>query len=100
MIHALIDTAKVVRTVELDGAPYEVCAEATANHDRRNNCLTVNLRSYLRAKQHEHLGETVNPVWLPAPQNVSEQVEFTEAHEMTNEIFLSWCRKVSESVQQ
>ncbi len=98
MIQALLDITKVVGTLEHEGGSFEVCAEATANHARGDNALTVTLRSYLRSIQHVHLGETVVPDWLPAPQVVSEHVAIDEAHEMTNEIFASWCRKVAESI--
>lgn len=98
MIHALLDTTKVIGTLDREGGSFEVCAEATANHARGDNLLTVNLRSYLRSTQHVHLGETVAPDWLPAPQVVTEHVAIDEAHEMTNEIFASWCRKVAESI--
>ncbi len=94
MIHALLDTTQVVGTLEIDGATHEICAEAEATHDRRTNQLTVSLRSYLRATQHDHMGETTTPAWLPAPQSVTEHVEVDEAHEMANDVFASWCHKV------
>lgn len=98
MIHALIDTTRVVGSVESGGVPQEVCAEAVGNHDRGESLLTVNLRAYLRASEHEHLGETATPGWLPAPEVVTEHVEAEEAHEMVGDIFASWCRKVAEAI--
>ncbi len=95
MIHSLIDTTKVLHTIELEGATHELCAEAIANHDRHSNQLTVTLRAFLRATEHTHLGETAAPSWLPAPQTVTEHVEADEAHEMANDIFASWCHKVA-----
>lgn len=98
MIHALLDTTKVVGTLDHEGGSFEVCAEATANHARGDNLLNVNLRSYLRSTRHVDLGAIAIPDWLPAPQVVTEHVAIDEAHEMTNEIFASWCRKVAESI--
>lgn len=98
MIHALLDTTKVLGTLDWEGGSYEVCAEATANHARGENSLTVDLRAYLRATHQTHLGETLVPGWLPDPQVVTEHVGIGEAHEMTNEIFAGWCRKVAASL--
>lgn len=98
MIHALLDTTQVIGTTEMDGASHEVCAEAIASHDRRSNQMTVNLRAFLRATQHVHLGETTIPAWLPAPQTVTEHVEVDEAHEMANDVFASWCHKVKGAI--
>ena len=98
MIHALLDVTQVVGTVEVEGVTHEVCAEAVANHDRRSNQLTVNLRAFLRTEQHDHLGEIVSADWLPASQTVTEHVEAGEAHEMANDVFASWRNKVSGAV--
>ncbi len=95
MIHALLDATQVLGTLEIDGAAYEVCAEAVANHDRHTNQLTVNLRAFLRSEKQDHIGETTTPAWIPQPQTVTEHVEGGEAHEMANEIFATWKRKVS-----
>jgi hypothetical protein len=98
MIHALLDTTRVVASIIHEGAPCEVCAEATANHDRRDNSLTVTLSAYLRSAEHGHLGEHSRPAWLPAPETIVEHVAIEEAHEMTNDILASWCRRVTASV--
>lgn len=98
MIPALLDTTKVINSIEIGGDLYEVCAEAIANHNRGSNLLTVHLNAFLRATRHDHLGERVVPGWLPAPQVVTEHVEFDEAHEITGEIFATWCRKVEGAV--
>jgi hypothetical protein len=65
MINALFDTTKVVGTLIWEAGSYEVCAEATANHARGENILTVHLRSFLRATQQVHLGETLQPDVCP-----------------------------------
>ena len=98
MIHALIDTTRVVGSVESGSVPQEVCAEAVGNHDRSGSLLTVNLRAYLRTTEHGHLGETTTPDWLPAPEMVAEHVDVEEAHEMVNDIFASWCWKVADAI--
>lgn len=95
MIHALLDATQVIGTLEIDGATHEVCAEAVANHDRHTNQLTVNLRAFLRSEKQDHIGETTTPSWMPQPQTVTEHVEAGEAHEMANEVFATWRRKVS-----
>lgn len=95
MIHALLDTTKALQTLEIGGVVHELCAEAIANHDRHSQQLTVNLRAFLRATEHIHLGETTTPGWLPAPQVVKEHVEAEEAHDMAYDIFASWCHTVS-----
>ena len=95
MSHALLDTAQVLRSIEIKGVVHELCAEAIANHDRHSNQLTVNLRAFLRATEHTHIGETTTPSWLPAPQVVTEHVDAEEAHGMANDVFASWCDKVN-----
>ena len=100
MIHAFFDTTKVLGTFEIEGEQYEVCAEAIANHERSTNLVTVNLKAFLRAMKHDHLGERNTPDWLPVDQTVTEHGEIEEAHELTNEIFASWCHKVAGSLPQ
>ena len=34
MQHRLLDATQVLATLQRDGEPYEVCAEAEAEHDR------------------------------------------------------------------
>jgi len=97
MIHALLDTTRVVRTLELDGGSQEVCAEAVATHDRKSNQLSITLSAFLRATEHTHIGEVSAPSWLPSSQSVTEHVGAEEAHEMANEVFDSWCHKVAAS---
>ncbi|HCN29496.1 MAG TPA: hypothetical protein DIT64_12250 [Verrucomicrobiales bacterium] len=94
MIHGLLDATQVVATVELDGAPHEVCCEAEASHDRRTNLLTVRLHAFVRAMEQDHIGETATPAWLPEPETVTESVDLDEAHEMAEDIFASWNRRV------
>jgi hypothetical protein len=94
MLHALLDATQVLGTVEIDGVPHEVCAEAIANHDRRSNQLTVNLRAFLRSEQQDHIGEKSTPAWLPASQTATEHVEPEEAHAVASDVFASWRRKV------
>lgn len=94
MIHALLDATQVLGTVQIDGVTHEVCAEAIANHDRRSNQLTVNLRAFLRSEQQDHIGEQSTLEWLPEPQSTIEHVEAEEAHEMASDVFASWKRKV------
>ena len=100
MIHALLDTTQVIGTLQIDGSPFEVCAEALANHDRHSNQLTVNLRAFLRATKHDHIGEMTTPAWLPAPQTVTEHVDGEEAHAMATDIFARWCHKLTTSLPQ
>lgn len=95
MIHALLDTTKVLHSLEIEGVVHELCAEAIANHDRHSNQITVNLRAFLRSTEHTHIGETATPSWLPASQVVTEHVDAEEAHAMANDIFASWCHSVS-----
>jgi hypothetical protein len=95
MMHALLDTTQVIGTLSIEGAPYEVCAEAVASHDRHSNQLTVQLRAFLRAENQDHIGEITTPSWLPEPQTVVEHVESGEAYEVANDVFNSWRQKVA-----
>ncbi|MCB1276387.1 hypothetical protein [Prosthecobacter sp.] len=95
MIHALLDTTQVIRTLQFEGAPHEVCAEALASHDRHSNQLTVKLRAFLRAQNQDHIGEVAVPSWLPEPETVIDHVESDEAHEVANDVFGSWKQKVA-----
>ncbi len=98
MIHHLIDSTRVVGVTELVGERFEVCAEAVGRHDRGENLLTVELRAFLRAASPGHLGEVAHPDWLPATQELREAVGVEEAHEMVDDIFRSWCRKVAAAI--
>jgi hypothetical protein len=98
MIHALIDTTRVVGSVEAGGVTHEVCAEAVGNHDRGESLLTVNLRAFLRTTEHGHLGETTTPDWLPAPQVVKEHASAEEAHALVDDVFASWCHRVADAI--
>lgn len=98
MIHALLDTTRVVGAIDFEGVPCEVCAEATATHHRGENTLAVELSAYLRATEHGHLGERFVPAWLPSPETLVEQAEIEEAHEMTEDMLASWCRRVAASI--
>jgi hypothetical protein len=99
MIHALLDTTQVLRTLEIDGVAHEVCVEAIARHDRKTNLLTVELKAFLRSESHVHLGETAPAAWLPQPQTVTEHVDAGEAHEMAQDILASWCVKVRRAIE-
>ena len=94
MLHALLDATQVLGTVQIDGVTHEVCAEALANHDRRSHLLTVNLRTFLRSEQQNHIGKQSTPAWLPKPETVIEHVEAEEAHAVASDVFASWRRKV------
>jgi len=90
----LLDTTKVIGHLDIDGEPFEVCAEATADHVRSSNTLTVGLCAFLRSIKHDHLGEKATMDWLPAPEEVKEHVDHGEAYDLTGEIFASWCHRV------
>ena len=94
MIHALLDSTQVIRLIQQEGVPYEVCVEALASHDRCKNLLTVQLRAFLRAENHEHIGEVSAPSWLPAPQTVTEHVGAEEAHALAADVLNTWRHKV------
>ncbi len=100
MIHALLDTTQVVATHDIDGISYEVCAEAIATHDRKAHLLSVELRSFLRALNQDHIHEELIPAWLPEPETITDGVEASEAHEMADDVFASWCRRVVATVPE
>lgn len=95
MSHPLLDTTQVISLIEVEGAPYEVCVEALASHDRSSSRLTVQLRAFLRAEKHDHIGEVTTPSWLPEPETVTEHVSSDEAHAVANDVFSSWRHKVT-----
>ncbi len=95
MQHRLLDATQVLATLDRDGEPYEVCAEAEAEHDRASQILTVRLSAFLRAERQDHIGETFRPDWLPATETVTELVEADEAHALASDIFASWKRRVA-----
>lgn len=94
MNHGLLDTTQVVATLRVDGEPYEVCAEAEASHDRSTGQLNVRLSAFLRAERQDHIGETLQPDLLPAPETLREHVDAGEAHALASDIFASWKRRV------
>lgn len=95
MNHPLLDTTQVISLIEVDGVPFEVCAEALASHDRGKNLLSVELRAFLRAEKHDHIGEVSTPTWLPAPQTLTEHVDAEEAHAVASDVLSSWRHKVA-----
>lgn len=95
MTHPLLDTTQVISLIEVDGVPFEVCAEALASHDRGKNLLSVELRAFLRAEKHDHIGEVSTPTWLPAPQTLTEHVDAEEAHAVASDVLSSWRHKVA-----
>jgi hypothetical protein len=95
MIHSLLDTTQVISIHTLEGRPYEVCIEALATHDRSKDLLTVQLRAFLRAEQHDHIGEVSTPAWLPAAETVTEHVSADEAHAVAADVLTSWRHKVA-----
>lgn len=95
MIHSLLDTTQVISILEDEGAPYEVCIEAAASHERSKNELTVQLRAFLRAEKHDHIGEVSTPSWLPPAETVTEHVSAEEAHAVAGDVFASWRQKVA-----
>ena len=100
MIHPLLDTTQVISLIEVEGVPFEVCVEALASHDRVENLLTVELRAFLRAEKHDHIGEVTTPAWLPAPQTLTEHVGTEEAHAVASDVLSSWRHKVAGSLPQ
>jgi len=95
MIHSLLDTTQVISIHTLEDRPYEVCVEAVASHDRSQNLLTVQLRAFLRAEQHAHIGEVSTPSWLPAAETVTEHVGAEDAHAVAADVLASWRHKVA-----
>ncbi len=95
MIHSLLDTTQVISIHEIEGAPFEVCVEAVATHDRSKNQLTVQLRAFLRAEKHDHIGEISTPSWLPAAETVTEHVSAEESHAVAADVLASWRHKVA-----
>lgn len=95
MQYRLLDATQVLATLQLEGEPFEVFAEAEAEHDRARQQLTVRLSAFLRAERQDHIGATAHPDWLPAAETVSEHVEAGEAHALASDIFASWKRRVA-----
>ncbi len=95
MIHSLLDTTQVISILEIEGSPYEICVEAVATYDRSKNQLTVQLRAFLRAEKHDHIGEISTPSWLPAAETVTEHVSAEEAHAVADDVLASWRQKVA-----
>lgn len=94
MTHPLLDTTQVITLIDVEGVPFELCIEALASHDRGKNLLTVELRAFLRAEKHDHIGEVTTPSWLPSPQTITEHVDAEEAHAVASDVLSSWRHKV------
>lgn len=89
----IIDLTRVVGSVQINGHPFEVCAEAVADMTT-SSTMTVQLRSYLHAEEQTHLMESSTPDWLPLPSTITEHVSHEEASAAARDIFASWCHKV------
>ena len=100
MNHALLDTTHVVATHDIEDITYEVCAEAIARHDRKIHLLSVDLRAFLRAQNAAHIHEEATAPWLPEPETITDGVDASEAHEMADDVFASWCRRVAATVPE
>ncbi len=99
-MQSLIDISQVIGTVQIDGKPFEVCAEAKAMFQRGRDELSVQLHSYLQPEEQTHLMEKLVPAWLPAANTVTEHVPHEEASDVAKDIFASWCHKVEAALSQ
>ena len=93
----IIDTSKILGTVETPVGAREVCISAEANYDERAERLTVELKSFLRNTDLVTKEKHFRADWLPKPETVRESAGPDETVELAREVFNRWERKVREA---
>ena len=93
----VIDTSEVLGTVEVPEGVCEVCASADAGFDEEAGRLVVKLAAFLRPTDLLVKERHFRADWLPKNETVTESVAREECHEMAQEIFHRWVRKVRKS---
>ena len=94
LMKKVIDTLEVLGTVEFNGEPHELCAEADARYHGGTGKLEVRLEAFLRSTNLLVEERHVTAPWLPAPQTLSEGMSEDEAVDAARDIFHGWVRKV------
>lgn len=93
----VIDTLEVLGTVDWNGEPHELCAEADARYNGSSGKLEVRLEAFLRSTNLLVEERHVTAPWLPATQTLSEGVDPDETVDAAQDIFHGWVRKVRQS---
>lgn len=90
----VLSISEIVRDLDLEVEPKELCATAEADYDEADSSLRVSLDSFVRQVRHAGPDVCTRPEWLPRPEALREKVSAEEASELARDIFHRWTRKV------
>src|SRR5687767_13183096 len=93
----ILSTSEIVRDLDLEVEPKELCAAAEADYDERKHTLVIKLDAFVRQVHHAGPDVCSRPDWLPKPETLREGVGPDEASDMARDIFQRWTKKVRES---
>ena len=89
--------SEIVRDLDREAEPRELCAAADADYDDASSTLIVSLDSFVRQVRHAAPDVCTRPEWLPKGEVLREKVPVEEASDLARDIFQRWTRKVRDS---
>ena len=95
----VLSTSEIVRNLDLEVEPKELCAAAEADYDDGKSTLVIVLDAFVRQVHHAGPDVCTRPEWLPKSETLREGVAPDEASDMARDIFHRWTKKVRESVE-
>jgi hypothetical protein len=95
----VLSISEIVRDLDLEVEPGELCAAAEADYDEHRSTLVIKLDAFVRQVHHAGLDVCTRPEWLPKPETLHEGVGPDEASDMARDIFRRWTKKVRESAE-
>ena len=93
----ILSTSEIVRNLDLEIEPKELCATAEAGYDEDESMLVIKLDAFVRQVHHTGPDICTRPDWLPKQEILREGVDPEEASDMARDIFRRWTKKVQEA---
>ena len=94
----VLSTSEIVRDLDREVEPKELCATAEADYDDGKSTLVIVLDAFVRQVHHASPDVSTRPEWLPKSETLREGVAPDEATDLARDIFHRWTKKVRESV--
>jgi hypothetical protein len=93
----ILSTSEIIRDLDLEVEPKELCAAAEADYDERKHALVIRLDAFVRQVHHAGPDICTRPDWLPKPETLREGVGPDEASDLARDIFRRWTKKVRDA---
>ena len=87
-----------VGSIQLESGAAEVFAAIDAEYHADQHQVVVERKAFLSPDDMQHIGEHLQPDWLPRGGCVKAGCGETEASDVASDIFHSWVRHVRESI--